>query len=245
MSQEEKKKSSKTLLYILLGCGVLSFLVVLAIVVFVFVIGKKVQSFGSSPEEVIVKMLTASNPEIEVVEVDKENQKITIKNKKTGEIMVIDFSDVKKGKIQWEGKGGKGKVEIIGKEGEGEGKVEIQSEGEKTTLTYGKDTELPKWLPDFKDFEIANKVTSKTEEQISGNIELFTDKSIEDSAKILESRFKEKGFKINRTFTQTEGESKSIMLQGGTEDGNKSFFIIITEEGSRTKSLVNYTEKLN
>lgn len=242
MSEVEKKKSSKTLIYVLAGCGILSFIAILVIVFVFFFVGKKIKTFASNPEEAVVKILTASNPEIEVVEVDRDNQKITIKNKKTGEIMVINFSDVKKGRIKWEGKGGKGSFEIKG--GEEGGKIEIYDEGKKSTITYGLDSSTPAWLPEFKGFNVINQINSKGDKENAGSIELETERDMESVIQELENAFKGKGFKIQRTFSQTTEGQKSSMLQGGSEDGKKTFFVIISEENSKVKCLINYNEKL-
>lgn len=242
MSEVEKKKSSKTLIYVLAGCGVLSFLAIVVVVIAFFFVGSKIKSFSSNPEEAIIKLIMANNPDVEVVEVDRENQKITIKNKKTGEIMVLNFSDVKKGKIRWEGKGGKGSIEMSG--GEEGGKIEIYDEGKKSTITYGSDSNIPKWLPEFKGFNVVNQVNSRGENENSGSIELETEKDMEIVIKEIENNFKGKGFKINRTFSQTGEGQKSSMLQGGSEDGKKTFFVIVSEENSKVKCLVNYNEKL-
>lgn len=242
MSQEEKKKSSKALIYVLAGCGVLSFIAIVVVIFAFLFVGKKIKTFASNPEEAIVKIVAANNPDVEVVEIDRENQKITIKNNKTGEVMVLNFSDVKKGKIRWEGKSDKGSIEMRG--GEEGGKIEIYNEGNKSTITYGSDSNIPKWLPEFKGFNVVNQVNSRGESENAGTIELETEKDMETVIKEIENAFKGKGFKINRTFSQTGEGQKSSMLQGGSEDGKKTFFVIISEENSKVKCLINYNEKL-
>lgn len=98
MSQTEQKKS-KTLLYVIGGCAILSFIFIVLILIGFFIFEKKIQSYFSKPSEAIAKIITQSNPDLEVVSIDEKSKKMVIKNKKTGEVMTIDFSDASKGRI--------------------------------------------------------------------------------------------------------------------------------------------------
>ncbi len=236
---EEKVKKNKTLIYILLGCGILAILVIVIAAFSFLYFGKKL--IGSkSPQEAIVKMMLERNPEVEVLEIDQDNNKIKIRNKKTGEVITIDFSDAKKGIIQWKEKGKKDSVKIKGEEKEG--KIEITSEEGKTTITYGGDEKLPNWLPEFKNFEVLNKTKSQSGNKVYGAIELESAKDIDETAKEIENLFKEKGFKLNQIITQRSEDGKTVMLQGELGKG-KTFFAIVNQENKKTKCVINYSEE--
>lgn len=237
---EEKVKKNKTLIYVLLGCGILAIIVIVVAAFSFLYFGKKFIGSSKSPQEAIVKMMLERNPEVEVLEVDQDNNRIKIRNKKTGEIITIDYSQAKKGIIQWKEKGKKGSVEIKGEEKEG--KIEISSEEGKTTITYGGDENLPDWLPEFKSFKILNQVTSKSGNKSSGTIELESLKDIDETAKEIENLFKEKGFNLNQILTQKSGGAKTVMLQGELEK-SKTFFAIVNQEKEKTKCIINYSEK--
>lgn len=238
MSQAEQKKS-KTLLYVIGGCAVLSFVFIVLILVGFF-FGKKIQTYFSNPSEAIVKIITQNNPDVEVVSIDQKSKKIVLKNKKTGEVMTIDFSDAAKGRIVWKGKGEKGRFEISSDEKEE--KIEISKEGEKTTITYGGD-EIPAWLSDLKGFKVKNNITSKTEDQISGTVEVETSINFDEASKILEDFFKGKGIVLMKTIFQQEENQKQAMLQGKSKDEKYNVLIYLMVEEDQTKGTISYTEK--
>ncbi len=241
MNQEKKK--SKTLLYLLGGCAALLFLIALSIILIFAFFGSKIKSIFSNPEEVITKAIISSNPHIEVVSIDKENKKITIKNKKTGETITIDFSEAIKGRIKWKGKdeGSEKKIEISDKKGEG--KLEISEGDKKTTITYGFEEDLPPWIPELKGFKILNKIKTTQEEQISGIIEFETQKSLEDSIEDLKNSFTEKGFELKTTISG-EGEKGKFSMFQGSKDGEKyKIFINLNYEKGKTKGSISYSEK--
>jgi hypothetical protein len=55
----------------------------------------------------IAKILTATNPDVEVLSTDEDRNTITIRDKKTRETVTVNFDDVKKGKIVFKGTGRK------------------------------------------------------------------------------------------------------------------------------------------
>ncbi|MEO0263537.1 MAG: hypothetical protein ABIM62_07460 [candidate division WOR-3 bacterium] len=233
MSQVEEKKKKKKYILIILGGLFLFFLLTILAIISIFFIGKKSVDFLRKSDKRIIKIFSSDHPEIEILEIDKKNKKIKIKNKKTGEIQILDISDMKEGK---------GMIEIAEKEKEG--KIEIEIEGKKTETNYSKDKDLPEWLPKFKEFKILNQITTRTEKETSGVIEMESEKDIEEVAEIIEKKFMENDIKVFRTFSQVQEGKKSIMLQEFSKEKERSFFIILNEADSKTKIMINYSEKI-
>ena len=87
-------------------------------------VAHKVKQAGIDPELIeknpglaAAKMIAAMNPDVDVVSTDENSGTITLRDKKSGETVTMNFEDVEKGRIVFEGKGGE-KVEI---QGQGEG----------------------------------------------------------------------------------------------------------------------------
>lgn len=240
MSQTEQKKS-KTLLYILGGCAILSFIFIALIIVGFFIFGKKIHPFLSNPSKAIAKVITESNPDVEIVSIDEQNKKITIKNKKTGEVITIDFSDASKGNIVWKEKGGKGSFTISSDEEEG--KIEFKEEGKETKIEYGKDKNLPKWLPELNGFEVKNVIRTESEGKKSGIIEIENQKNFEEAVDNLNKEFEKKGIILQKSFFQESEGKRQAMLQGKSKDNKYNAIIYVLEEDEKIKGTINYSEE--
>jgi hypothetical protein len=57
--------------------------------------------FGNNPGFAAAKMMTALNPDVDVVKADENTGKITLRDKKTGKTAVLDFQDIQKGRISF------------------------------------------------------------------------------------------------------------------------------------------------
>jgi len=130
-----KKKSP--LLYILIGCGGV---IVLAGIVLVLAVSfglYKAKQAGLDPELIkktpavaMVKMAVAANPDAELVSMDEDRGIVTVRDKRTGKTVTMNFEDIKEGRISFEGEG---------------------EEGGTVTATLGAGTpaDLPSWVPSY------------------------------------------------------------------------------------------------
>lgn len=107
-------------LWILLGCGGLILLIVLLLVaLFAFGLYKAKQAgldpdlIRRNPAVAVVKMAIAANPNAELVSIDENRGIVTVRDKRTGKTVTLNFEDVKRGRISFEGEGGE-KVAIGG-----------------------------------------------------------------------------------------------------------------------------------
>jgi len=146
-------KKVSPVVWILGGCAVLVFLAVAAVTVGGLFIAHKVKQAGFDPELMqkhpelaTVKMMVAVNPDAELVNIDEDRGIVTVRNKRTGETVTMNFEDIKKGKISFES-GGK-KVELQG-QGQGDtGSFTVKSD--QGTATFGAGTvKMPAWLPAY------------------------------------------------------------------------------------------------
>jgi hypothetical protein len=152
-AQPAKKKSP--LLYILIGCGgVVIFIGVLIVAAISFGLYKAKQAgldpdlMKKNPALAMVKLAVAANPDAELVSIDEDRGVVTVRDKKTGKTVTMNFEDVKKGKISFEEEGGQ-KVSLEA-QGEGsEGSLKIKSSEGSATIGAGGPVNLPSWLPAY------------------------------------------------------------------------------------------------
>ncbi len=151
-AQAAKKKSP--LLYILIGCGGLVVLIGVLIAVAVSFGLYKAKQAGLDPDLIqknpglaVVKMAVAANPDAELVSIDEDRGIATVRDKKTGKTVTMNFEDIKKGKISFEGEDGQ-KVSLEAEGEGGEGQFKIKSSEGSATLGGGPLT-LPSWFPAY------------------------------------------------------------------------------------------------
>ena len=111
-------------------------------------IRNKVSESGGNPGFAAAKMLAAMNPDVEVVSADEGTGKITLREKKTGKTVTLDFQDIEKGRISFEDESGE-KLDIQ-TEGEG-GRGSVTMKGSDGTMQWGTGSlaDVPGWVPKF------------------------------------------------------------------------------------------------
>lgn len=152
-AQAAKKKSP--LLYILIGCGGVVVLVGVLIVAAISFGLYKAKQAGLDPDLIrknpavaIVKMAVAANPDAELVSIDENRGIVTVRDKKTGKTVTMNFEDVKNGKFSFEEEGGQ-KVSLEAQGEGGAGSLKIKSSEGSATLGGGGAVTLPSWFPAY------------------------------------------------------------------------------------------------
>ena len=117
------KKGMSTVVKVLLGCGVLLFLLVGSCVVVGGYFAKKTiggladfaKEMESNPDAAAVKaaaMALRLNPEVEVISSDPAAGTITVRERKTGKEVIFDLEDIKAGKFSVTTDGEKSTIDI-------------------------------------------------------------------------------------------------------------------------------------
>ncbi|MGE5645237.1 MAG: hypothetical protein ACM336_05535 [Acidobacteriota bacterium] len=127
------KKKTSPLVWILIaivGFIVLAIVGVTAVGFFAYHKAKQagfdVALLEKKPELALLKMAVAANPDAEIVSIDEDRGIASVKNKKTGKVVTLNFEDIKNGKLTFE------------------------EDGQKVTLAGGDNAvKLPSWLPAY------------------------------------------------------------------------------------------------
>jgi hypothetical protein len=177
-----------------------------------------------NPGLVIGKLITASNPDAEIVSTDNGAKTITIRNRKTGEEVTMSFDDVKNGRFKMTG---------IGKHGE-VGNIEFGGGAGK----------MPSWVPTYPGAKAMGNFTAQGDDgsgRGAGGVVTF--ESSDAPAKVAEY-YKDKigsmGMKIISTFDSPDGG----MMIAHDEDDKRTLHITVAKgsEGGSTIG-VTYGEK--
>lgn len=226
----EGSKPSKPWKWVLLGLAGLALILVMLIILAFFFVGKRVRSFVAHPEETIAKMVTSANPDTEVVEIDKKKKKITLRNKKTGETVTVDFSDIQQGKIQWKGEGGKSGTLRFGDQG-------------KVRMRNDKDQNIPPWVPIYPKAKLKGTIINTSQGENQGALTYISFDNPKTIIAFMEKKLKDLGFE---TDTQTYTQNDQVMggvITGTAPDKERKVNIVISHEGDQSTIVVTYEVK--
>jgi len=231
--------------WVLVGCGVIVLLVVLALAVGGFIIGKKVKDFAKeaerNPAVAAAELVARANPEIEVVDKDYDRGTITIRNKKTGEVLTLDAEDVKNGRIRVRNEKG----EEVTFEGRGEGKdgqFRITTKEGEATFGAGAEANLPSWLAEYPGAETQGAYAGSDGAGASGGYTFQTGDTVQEVLDFYKGHLEGEGFKVTTSTFQQDGRTAGGSLTGEGPGGREASVGAMRGDDGRTVVTVTYKQ---
>jgi hypothetical protein len=226
-------QKTSALVWVLAGCGGLVVLAALVAGVSMYYVAHKARQAAhmiqKNPALAVTRMLAAANPDVEVVSTDEDKGTITVRDKKTGKTMTMNFADAQKGKFVFEQDGQKIQMEAHG-DGD-KGSLELKSSEGSMKFQSGAGSEkLPDWLPAYPgstpkgtaSFSMQNATEN------SGTFGFLTKDSVEQVMRYYEDALKKADLKVTSNTVQ--------------QDGKTALGIVTAEEtGGKRKAMVNTT----
>lgn len=172
---------------------------------------------AQNPGLMMAKILTAANPDAEVISTDPSSQTMRIRDKKTGEEVTISFDDLKRGRFKFSARG---------------------SNGEMANVEIGGNAKLPSWVPAYPDAKAQGNIRAQGDSGDGGGeggVATFT--TADTPRKVMdyyEGKCRAMGATVNLAeagdaggmFTcEDEGGKRTlhVMVGGGSGDGETSF----------------------
>lgn len=232
------KKKTSPWVWVAVGCGVLFLLVVLAFVgagVFLFKKGKDfVKGAERNPAVAAAKVAAALNPEIEVVDSDDEAGTVTIRNKKTGEVITLDAKDIQKGRISFsDEKGKQAHIESSEKEGA------VRFSSEEGEVVFGSSVSLPPWVPVPAGTKLEGGLAASGKSGQGGAAGFKTALSAREVLAFYERELKASGFSPTVSKFEQDGNVLGGLVQGKHTDG-RSVLVTVSREGDLTQVALTY-----
>jgi len=191
------------------GCLVLVVIIVACVGFFALRTAKK------HPALAVAKIMTATNPDIEMVSVDEGRQELTVRDKKSGKTYTMSVEDAKNGKF-------------------------TMKEDGKTTLTVGGKAKLPSWVPDYPGSDPQGAFTAAGADGEGGS---FTFKTRDGSDKVVQyyqDQFKTLGMKVTSNVTTQDGKSSAGMLSAQDEANKHTVTVVLGTDNGETGVSVTY-----
>jgi hypothetical protein len=163
--------------------------------------------FARNPGLVMSKLITAGNPNLEVIGTDTGTQSMRIRDKTTGEEVTVSFDDVKNGRF---------KLHAIGRNGE-VANVEIGGGAGK----------LPSWVPAYPGARAQGNFTAKgmsADGMGEGGVVSFT---TPDPASNVVSFYAEKCKDMGMTVALTDLTGQGGMMVATDEAGRRTLHVLV------------------
>lgn len=241
------QKKMSPLGWVLIGCGAIAVLAILAIGATVAAGGwflkKQVNKLEENPAITAAEWAIRANPDVELVKSDPEAGTITYRNKKTGEEVTMNAEDIKEGKWSVTTKEGTATFDATGTEEGGTLKV-TGGKGEEVTYSAGGGVpkNLPSWLPIYPGGDVKGSFDATTPEGRTAMFSVTTSGSVDEVAEFYESRLKGEGLTVERASFEAGGQ-RTVTLVGKTGDQKRAVQIGVSNANGQTQASVSFSEK--
>ena len=186
-------------------------------------IGSIAAYFVHNPGIALAKIITASNPDAEVLSTDAGSQSMRIRDRKTGDVVTFSFDDIKNGKF---------KMHSVDKEGK-EANLEIGGGAGK----------LPSWVPTYPGAKAQGNFTARAEGADGmgegGMVGFTTPDSPSQVISFYQDKAKEMGLTANLNGSTPEG----AMFTAVDENTHRTLNIIVGGGKDGTTFTVTYGRK--
>ena len=168
------KKGMSVWGWLAIGCGLVALLALGTCVGVGFFVQKKADEFQKNPAKAAAEFAVRVNPDVELV--SSTDEEMTVRNKKTGEVITVNFEDAKEGKFTFKTKDGVATVDAnADPSGEGGTLRVTGTDGETAVFGAGADAaKVPEWVPMFADGERAANFDVNTAEEHAGTVTITT-----------------------------------------------------------------------
>ena len=242
--QTPAKKGLSPLAWIAIGCGGLTVLGIIALVV-VFGFGAMkakqfVEEHKDNPAKAAAEMMVRLNPELDLVDSDDEAGTLTIRNKKTGEEATVNFEDIAEGRIEYSTSEGDFSIDASGA-GE-EGGVVVQTPEGETRFGAGTDLkDLPDWVPLYPGAtEVKSGYQAVTNGKAAGMISSRTSDGIDAATERYKEVLEDAGYTINTQHSTTTGGASQSMMFASRE--GRTVNVVLAEKEGMTEVVIQYGE---
>jgi hypothetical protein len=228
-------KKTSPLVWILIGVAGFVVFIVVAMVGLGFYAAHKIRQAGDHPGVAVAKLMTAMNPDVEIVSTDEDKGLITLREKKTGKTITVDLDDVKNGKITFQDDKGE-TVSLEASGGEHNGSLKVKSSDGTVALGAGS-SRAPAWIPVYPGSSPQGVISADKAAEHSGLYSFKTKDSVAKVAAYYEEALKAAGFRIEQ---QTMSADGGILNAG---NGPRKIGLLLASDAGQTSVNVTFSEK--
>ncbi|MEO8504712.1 MAG: hypothetical protein ABI609_12510 [Acidobacteriota bacterium] len=246
MPGQPAKKGMGVWGWVAIGCGALLLLVLGTCFAGGMFLKHKVagmaDDFQKNPAKAAAEMAIKFNPDVE--EVSSTDTEMTLRDKKTGETVTLNFEDIKNGNFSFKTKDGETKIDA-GAAANGQGGTLTVTGANGQTATFGAGSgsgTAPSWLPIYPGAEVSGNYDATTAEGHAGAITVSTADSVDKVMAFYEEKLKDAGFRVEKiTLGGTAGNGGTVT---GTSEGDKrTVGVVLSSSDGKTQAMVTFNDK--
>jgi len=232
-------KKTSPLVWILVGVVGFFVLIGFAVMAGLGFLAHKVQQ---NPALAIAKLATAGNPDIQVLSTDEGANTVTLRDKRTGETMTMNFDDVKKGKIVFKSNGQQATIQA---HGEGQtGTLEINSPQGNVKFGAGAAAKTPAWVPTYPGVTPQSTFSMQGGDSSGGSFQFKTNDSAKNVLSFYEQSLKQSGFGITANITGNTDTASGGMISAEDTATKRTVVVTVgTENGATSVNVLFGTKK--
>jgi len=263
-SQQAPKKGLGPLAWVGIGCAVIIVLGLIVLAGVTFFVKSKVDDFKAHPAFSSAKLMVTLNPDLELVSSDEKTSSLTIKdkksgdvldvsadeaaktltvkNQKTGETFTINAEDAKAGKFSL--KSDKGSATFDASGPNGATFKATNEKGETTTVNAGASApqNLPSWLPVYPGGKVQGTFDTTNAEGHSASFTVTTTDAVSKVLEFYKSQLESAGLKVEKTTFSANGQDGGTVTAKSSDDKRQANVLIGNANG-QTSATVTYQEK--
>lgn len=241
--QQPVKKGLGPLGWVLIGCGGLIVVGAIAIAGMMYAGGRflknKAEEFEKNPTYAAAKLAVQVNPDLEIVSSDEKNGTLTIKNKKTGEVITMSAEDAKEGRWTFKSDQGTATFDTSGKEGV----VKVTTDRGTAVFGAGLQKDLPSWLPVYPGGTVQGSYDTSSAE---GRTAAFTVNTKDSVTKVLdyyEAQLKAAGLKTDKSTFSANDQVSGGSVSATSGDQKRTANVMVAPSAEGTSAVVTFQEK--
>ncbi|MGA2040763.1 MAG: zinc ribbon domain-containing protein [Bryobacteraceae bacterium] len=208
------------ILVIILGLFVLGGVGVVGVGMFVV---HKAHQLGFDPDEwhrnpglAASRMITAFNPNMELVRINEGDNTITMRDKRNGHVVTMSFNDVQRGRFRMNVRGDNGANVEIG----------------------GDSSKIPSWIPAYPGAKPEVAFSGSSDQGEGGTFTFKTSDSAQDVMKFYQDKINGMGLKTNLVANSSDGGTIAA-----SEENGRSLNVTAGASGGQTSVTVIYGRK--
>lgn len=184
--------------------------------------GLSSEEFQNRPAFAAAKLLTALNPDIELVDADERTERITIREKNTGKTVSITLDELKQGRIRFTDDSGEEFEMRVQEDGES-GSLQIQGRDGRQVLNIGSSASanLPAWVP-TPEGSYSNRQQISTEGNATYTGRLTTPLSADEFTAWFEKAATDSGLQMKSRTVSTSNNAVNIFLHAEGNGGKRT-----------------------
>jgi len=242
------KKGLSPLAWVGIGCAVIAVLGMLVVGGVVAVGGyfakKGLDKLEKNPTLTLAELAVRANPDVDLVSTDEEAGTITVKVKKTGEVMTLNAKDIENGHFEIKTKDGTAVFDASGSKDGGTLKV-TNDKGEVATLQGGSGApqNLPSWFPVYPGGTVQGSSDVNGPDGRTVAFTVSTPDAADAVLSFYESKLKEAGLKVDTYTAAANGQQTGGTLTGNSESPQRNVGVLVSSAEGQTQAIVTLQEK--